>query len=165
MTDCDICKKPLEPDRPRPVRHIDRDGDGLVLCRVCAGAARYAVDPGLDTRPSGLEGRMENWAYGTLWSAVWDPGDLTVAEVDAARRWLDRMGRADADPAAQWLPYGRWGTREEFVRSAAPVLLRRFGLKESDLDRLMDAYLEWSGDGLVPATRDAREMERRLRDA
>lgn len=38
-----------------------------------------------------------------LWNAVWDPGVLTVAEADAARHWLDRMDRADMDPAADCL--------------------------------------------------------------
>lgn len=31
---------------------------------------------------------------------MWDPGVLMVAEADAARHWLDRMDRADMDPAA-----------------------------------------------------------------
>ena len=169
MTDCDICRKPLEAHGPWLVWHAGRDGADhgavFVLCRVCAGAAQYALDLGSDAYVPEPGEELDRWAYKTLWNAVWNPGILTVAEARAARRWLDRMGRADADPAADWLPCDSWGTRGEFAHRSAPALLRRFGLGEFEADRLADAYLKRSGDHLTPVTRDAREMERRLRDA
>lgn len=57
----------------------------------------------LDLGASMYVPELDAWARGTLWNAVWNPGVLTVAEADAARHWLDRMDRADMDPAAACL--------------------------------------------------------------
>lgn len=172
--DCDICQKPMGKHEPWLVWHTGWDGcdmcdadyeKGIVLCRVCAGAAQYALNLEASKYVPELDEELDWWARKTLWNAVWDPSILTVAEANAARRWLDHMGRADADPAMDWLPYDHWETREEFARRSAPTLLRRFGLSESDLNRLEGACLEWSHDCWATATQDAREVERRLRDA
>lgn len=63
----------------------------------------YQPDSGASMCAPELDGALDAWACGTLWNAVWDPGVLTVAEADAARHWLDRMDRADMDPAADCL--------------------------------------------------------------
>lgn len=60
----------------------------------------YRPDSGASMCAPELDESLDAWACGTLWNAVWDPGVLTVAETDAARHWLDRMDRADMDPAA-----------------------------------------------------------------
>lgn len=51
---------------------------------------------------------------------MWDPGIMTMAEARAARRWLDRMGQMDTDPAANYLPYDIWDTPAEFALRTAP---------------------------------------------
>lgn len=63
----------------------------------------YRPDSGAGMCVPELDEALDAWARGTLWNAVWDPGVLTVAEADAARHWLDRMDRADMDPAAACL--------------------------------------------------------------
>lgn len=63
----------------------------------------YRPDSGASMCSPELDEALDAWACGTLWNAVWDPGVLTVAEADAARHWLDRMDRADMDPAANCL--------------------------------------------------------------
>ena len=63
----------------------------------------YRPDSGASMCAPELDEALDAWACGTLWNAVWDPGVLTVAEADAARHWLDRMDRADMDPAADCL--------------------------------------------------------------
>lgn len=103
MTDCGICGKPIGEHEPWLVWHTGGDEDGVVLCRVCAGAAQYALDLGSGKCVPELDEELDWWARKTLWNAVWDPGVLTVAEADAARHWLDRMDRADMDPAADCL--------------------------------------------------------------
>lgn len=81
----------------------------------------YRPDSGAGMYVPELDEALDTWACGMLWNAVWNPGVLTVAEADAARRWLDRMGRMDTDPAADYLPYDIWDTPAEFaLRTAQP---------------------------------------------
>lgn len=63
----------------------------------------YRPDSGAGMCAPESDEALDAWACGALWNAVWDPGVLTVAEADAARHWLDRMDRADMDPAADCL--------------------------------------------------------------
>lgn len=63
----------------------------------------YRPDSGTSMCAPEVDEALDAWACDTLWNAVWDPGVLTVAEADAARHWLDRMDRADMDPAANCL--------------------------------------------------------------
>lgn len=63
----------------------------------------YRLDLGAGMCAPESDEALDAWTCGTLWNAVWDPGVLTVAEADAARHWLDRMDRADMDPAADCL--------------------------------------------------------------
>lgn len=165
MTDCDICQKPIGEHESWLVWHTGGDEDGVVLCRVCAGAAQYALNLEAGKYAPELDEELNWWAHETLWNAVWDPGIMTMAEARAVRRWLDRMGWMDTDPAADYLPYDIWDTPAEFALRTGHTLLRRFGLSESDMDRLETACLEWSHDCWAPVTQDAHEVERRLRDA
>lgn len=110
-------------------------------------------------------GEVGNWAYDTLWHAVWMPDDMTVGEAECARDYLDREGLKDLDPAWDSLPLRWWDTPEEFKASEyAEPFLRRFGLDEGDLDRLAKACLE-HGDVLDDwhTVTDARKVGERLR--
>lgn len=110
-------------------------------------------------------GEVGNWAYDTLWHAVWMPDDMTIGEAECARDYLDREGRKDLDPAWDSLPLRWWDTPEEFKASEyVEPFLRRFGLDEGDLDRLAKACLE-HGDVLDDwhTVTDARKVGERLR--
>lgn len=174
MTDCGICGKPVGVHEPWLDWHTGWDGcdecdadyeKGVILCRVCVTAMQYARGFDVNAYVPDLDEYLDEWAHETLWNAVWDPRGLTVGEASAAREWLDRMGREDADPAVDWLPYDSWDTRGEFAREAGAILLRRFGLGESDMDRLASACLTCFGGWWGMVSPDPREVERRLRDA
>lgn len=146
----------------------DRDYErGVSLCPVCIDALVYmGMTLGGNTYLPDLPfGEVENWAYDTLWHAVWMPDDMTVGEAECARDYLDREGLKDLDPAWDSLPLRWWDTPEEFKASEyAEPFLRRFGLDEGDLDRLAKACLE-HGDVLDDwhTVTDARKVGERLR--
>lgn len=146
----------------------DRDYErGVSLCPVCIDALVYmGMTLGGNTYLPDLPfGEVENWAYDTLWHAVWMPDDMTVGEAECARDYLDREGLKDLDPAWEGLPLRWWDTPEEFKASEyAEPFLRRFGLDEGDLDRLAKACLE-HGDVLDDwhTVTDARKVGERLR--
>lgn len=80
----------------------------------------YRLDLGASMYVPELDEALDAWVCGTLWNAVWDPGIMTMAEARAARRWLDRMGRMNTNPAADYLPYDIWDTPAEFALRTAP---------------------------------------------
>lgn len=146
----------------------DRDYErGVSLCPVCIDALGYmGMTLGGNTYLPDLPfGEVGNWAYDTLWHAVWMPDDMTVGEAECARDYLDREGLKDLDPAWEGLPLRWWDTPEEFKASEyAEPFLRRFGLGEGDLDRLAEACLEHCDtiDEWHTVT-DARKVGERLR--
>lgn len=178
MTDtkCYICGHALEEHAPYVVWHTGWDGceecdcdyeRGVSLCPVCIDALGYmGMTLGGNTYLPDLPfGEVGNWAYDTLWHAVWMPDDMTVGEAECARDYLDREGLKDLDPAWDSLPLRWWDTPEEFKASEyTEPFLRRFGLDEGDLDRLAEACLE-HGDVLDDwhTVTDARKVGERLR--
>ena len=120
MTDtkCYICGHALEEHAPYVVWHTGWDGceecdrdyeRGVSLCPVCIDALVYmGMTLGGNTYLPDLPfGEVGNWAYDTLWHAVWMPDDMTVGEAECARDYLDREGLRDLDPAWDSLPL-RW---------------------------------------------------------
>lgn len=87
---------------------------------------RYAgIGLGGDVYVGDLPSVADMWAQNTLWHAFWTPERVTVCEADCARRYLDRSGNKDVDPAWDWLPYGTWsdvdGSRPIWVPPYAVV--------------------------------------------
>lgn len=79
----------------------DRDYDeGVVVCADCIEALRYAgIGLDGDAYVGDLQCTVDMWAQNTLWHAFWTPERVTICEADCARRYLDRSGNKDVDPA------------------------------------------------------------------
>lgn len=124
----------------------------------------YRLDLGASMYVPELDEALDAWVCGTLWNAVWDPGIMTMAE--ARRPTLARPHGADEYGPRRRLPAVRHLGHASRIRAAdRPTLLRRFGLSESDMDRLEIACLKHDGRWWRMATDDAHEVEWRLRDA
>lgn len=100
------------------------------------------------------------WAQDTLWHALWTPERVTVCEADCARRYLDRSGNKDVDPAWDWRKRHHGPMWHEFKADLGSALCRRF--LTDDMDGLAAAYLK-QGDGWVStSTQDVRKLAERL---
>lgn len=168
---CRICDGLPPEHRPYVVWHTGCDGceehdrdyydEGVVVCVDCIEALRY-TGIGLDGDACviDLQCSLDMWAQDTLWHAFWTPERVTVCEADCARRYLDRSGNKDVDPAWDWLPKGTWSDVDEFKADLGSALCRRF--LTDDMDGLAAAYLK-QGDGWVStSTQDVRKLAERL---
>ncbi len=168
---CQICDRLPPEHRPYVVWHTGCDGceehdrdyydEGVVVCADCIEALRY-VGIGLDGDACviDLQYSLDMWAQDTLWHAFWTPERVTVCEADCARRYLDRSGNKDVDPAWDWLPKGTWSDVDEFKADLGSALCRRF--LTDDMDGLAAAYLK-QGDGWVStSTQDVWKLAERL---
>lgn len=168
---CRICDGLPPEHRPYVVWHTGWDGceehdrdyydEGVVVCADCIEALRYAgIGLDGDACVSDLQCSVDMWAQNTLWHAFWTPERVTVCEADCARRYLDRSGNKDVDPAWDWLPNGTWSDADEFTDDLGSALCRRF--LTDDMDGLAAAYLK-QGDGWVStSTQDVRKLAERL---
>lgn len=171
---CRVCDGLPSEHRPYVVWHTGWDGcvecdrdydEGVVVCADCIEALRYAgIGLDGDAYVRDLPYVVNMWAQNTLWHAFWTPERVTVCEADCARRYLDRSGNKDVDPAWDWLPIGTWSDVDEFKADLGSALCHRF--LTDDMDGLAAAYLK-QGDGWVGTrTRNARKLAERLgRDA
>lgn len=171
--ECGICGRVLEEHAPYVVWHTGWDGcvecdrdydEGVVVCVDCIEALRYAgIGLGGDVYVGDLPSVADMWAQNTLWHAFWTPERVTVCEADCARRYLDRSGNKDVDPAWDWLPYGTWSDVDGFKADLGSALCHRF--LTDDMDGLAAAYLK-QGDGWVATrTRNVRKLAERLAEA
>lgn len=107
---CRICDGLPPEHRPYVVWHTGCDGceehdrdyydEGVVVCADCIEALRYAgIGLDGDACVIDLQCSLDMWAQDTLWHAFWTPERVTVCEADCARRYLDRSGNKDVDPA------------------------------------------------------------------
>lgn len=168
---CRICDGLPPEHRPYAVWHTGCDGceehdrdyydEGVVVCADCIEALRYAgIGLDGDARVIDLQCSLDMWAQDTLWHDFWTPERVTVCEADCARRYLDRSGNKDVDPAWDWLPKGTWSDVDEFKADLGSALCRRF--LTDDMDGLAAAYLK-QGDGWVStSTQDVRKLAERL---
>ena len=168
---CRICDGLPPEHRPYVVWHTGWDGyeehdrdyydEGVVVCADCIEALRYAgIGLDGDACVSDLQCSVDMWAQDTLWHAFWTPERVTVGEADCARRYLDRSGNKDVDPAWDWLPNGTWSDVDEFKADLGSALCRRF--LTDDMDGLAAAYLK-QGDGWVGTrTQDVWKLAERL---
>ena len=117
---CRICDGLPPEHRPYVVWHTGCDGceehdrdyydEGVVVCADCIEALRYAgIGLDGDACVIDLQCSLDMWAQDTLWHAFWTPERVTVCEADCARRYLDRSGNKDVDPAWDWLHMVRCG--------------------------------------------------------
>lgn len=168
---CRICDGLPPEHRPYVVWHTGWDGceehdrdyydEGVVVCADCIEALRYAgIGLDGDACVIDLQCSVDMWAQDTLWHAFWTPERVTVCEADCARRYLDRSGNKDVDPAWDWLPNGTWSDVDEFKADLGSALCRRF--LTDDMDGLAAAYLK-QGDGWVStSTQDVWKLAERL---
>lgn len=121
---CRICDGLLSEHRPYVVWHTGWDGceecdrdydEGVVVCAECIEALRCAgIELDEDVDVIDLPFDVDMWAMSALWHAFWTPERVTLREADCARRYLDRSGSKNADPAWDWLPYGTWSDVDRF---------------------------------------------------
>ena len=168
---CRICDGLPPEHRPYVVWHTGWDGceehdrdyydEGVVVCADCIEVLRYAgIGLDGDARVIDLQCSVDMWAQNTLWHAFWTPERVTVCEAECARRYLDRSGNKDVDPAWDWLPNGTWSDADEFKADLGSALCRRF--LTDDMDGLAAAYLK-QGDGWVStSTQDVWKLAERL---
>lgn len=168
---CRICDGLPPEHRPYVVWHTGWDGceehdrdyydEGVVVCADCIEALRYAgIGLDGDACVIDLQCSVDMWAQDTLWHAFWTPERVTVCEAECARRYLDRSGNKDVDPAWDWLPNGTWSDVDEFKDDLGSALCRRF--LTDDMDGLAAAYLK-QGDGWVSTrTQDVWKLAERL---
>lgn len=167
---CRVCDGLLPEHRPYVVWHTGWDGcmecdrdydEGVVVCADCIEVLRYAgIGLDGDVYVRDLQCTVDMWAQNTLWRAFWTPERMTVCEADCARRYLDRSGNEDVDPAWDWLPIGTWSDVDGFKADLGSALCHRF--LTDDMDGLAAAYLK-QGDGWVGTrTRNARKLAERL---
>lgn len=133
---CRVCDGLPPEHRPYVVWHTGWDGcvecdrdydEGVVVCADCIEALRYAgIGLDRDVYVSDLQCMVDMWAQNTLWHAFWTPERVTVCEADCARRYLDRSGNKDVDPAWDWLPIGIWSDVDEFKADLGSALCHRF---------------------------------------
>lgn len=167
---CRICDGLLSEHRPYVVWHTGWDGceecdrdydEGVVVCAECIEALRCAgIELDKDVDVIDLPFDVDMWAMSALWHAFWTPERVTLREADCARRYLDRSGGKNADPAWDWLPYGTWSDVDGFKADLGSALCRRF--LTDDMDGLAAAYLK-QGDGWVAtSTQNVRKLAERL---
>lgn len=167
---CRICDGLLSEHRPYVVWHTGWDGceecdrdydEGVVVCAECIEALRCAgIELDEDVDVIDLPFDVDMWAMSALWYAFWTPERVTLREADCARRYLDRSGSKNADPAWDWLPYGTWSDVDRFKADLGSALCRRF--LTDDMDGLAAAYLK-QGDGWVAtSTQNVRKLAERL---